>query len=309
MKRLTLLILLIFSTLTTAENTIRLIVNNWTSQVVLSHVTAKLLERQGLDVELTESSVTDQWGALSHGAAHFQMEVWEGTMSAKFNRLVKAKRILDLGFHNAKTREEWWYPSYVEALCPGLPDWKALKACSSIFSKTGEGKGVYIAGPWEKPDEARIRALDLNFKVEVVSNGDDLWEKLKIAYSTKRPIVLFNWTPNWVESRFDGKFIEFPNYEHECEKNPKWGINPNFIHDCGNPKGGWLKKAGWSGVDEMWPCATRLIRNINLNNQQISNMSALVDVDGLSHEAAADKWIKNNTKTWQSWMVTNCNHD
>ena len=309
MRFSTLLFLFIFSLNSGASETIKLVVNNWTSQIVLSHVTAILLEKQGHTVELVESSVSDQWGALSHGAAHIQMEVWEGTMSDKFNRLVKAGRIMDLGLHSAKTREEWWYPNYVEKMCPGLPDWQALKKCSAIFSKDGKSSGIYIAGPWEKPDQARIRALEMDFKVEVVSKGDDLWVKLKQANEVKAPIVLFNWTPNWVESRFEGKFIEFPDYSSECEKNPKWGVNPNFIHDCGNPKGGWLKKAAWSGLKEAWPCATQLIKSIDLNNQQISHLSALVDVDELSHKSAAQKWIDNNSTLWKSWMVNACYHD
>lgn len=309
MRSFTLLILLVFSSVSLSSEVIRIIVNNWTSQIVLSHVTGILLTEQGEKIELMESSVSAQWGALSHGAAHLQMEVWEGTMSAKFNRLVKAQRIIDLGAHDAKTREEWWYPSYVEDHCPGLPDWKALKACASVFSPDGKGKGLYIAGPWEKPDEARIRALGLNFKVSVVSKGDDLWVHLKEAYSKQRPIVLFNWTPNWVESRYEGKFIEFPDYDIACEKDPKWGVNPNFIHDCGNPKGGWLKKAAWSEFETKWPCASELVKNINLTNQQISNLSALVDVDGLSHKEAAVKWIEANPDTWKSWIPSTCSHD
>lgn len=309
MKSVSALILCMFFSIVVSADTIRMVVNNWTSQIVLTHVVAKLLEQQGTKVQLVESSVSEQWGALSHGVAHLQMEVWEGTMSAKFNRLVKAGRLSDLGSHQATTREEWWYPLYVEEFCPGLPDWKALKKCSAIFSKDGSNKGLYIAGPWEKPDEARIRALDLNFKVKVVSKGGDLWVELKKAHHKRTPIVLFNWTPNWVESRFEGKFIEFPDYAEACEKDPKWGVNPDFIHDCGNPKGGWLKKAAWSGFKQTWPCESVFIENISLSNQQISMLSAMVDVDGLSHEQAAAAWIDNNKKTWRMWLPKSCTYD
>jgi hypothetical protein len=30
--------------------------------------------------------------------------------------------VIDAATHDAKTREDWWYPSYVEDVCPGLPD-------------------------------------------------------------------------------------------------------------------------------------------------------------------------------------------
>lgn len=290
-----------------SQEPIKIITNNWTSQIVLSYITGNIFQAQGATVEYIPSSVSNQWGALAHGAAHIQVEVWEGTMSDQFNRLVSAGTIIDAGSHNATTLEDWWYPKYVEALCPGLPDWRALKACAAIFQRPdSQGKGVYFAGPWEKPDEARIRALGLDLQVRVLSQGDDLWVELKKAYETQTPIILFNWTPNWVESRYEGDFVEFPQYEPACETDPSWGINPQFIHDCGNPIGGWLKKASAVSVTQDYPCAFSTLKNISLNNQQIAVIAALVDVDKLSFQAAADQWMQNNTALWQSWIPQEC---
>jgi glycine betaine/proline transport system substrate-binding protein len=290
-----------------SQEPIKIITNNWTSQIVLSYITGNIFQAQGATVEYIPSSVSNQWGALAHGAAHIQVEVWEGTMSDQFNRLVSAGTIIDAGSHNATTLEDWWYPKYVEALCPGLPDWRALKACAAIFQRPdSQGKGVYFAGPWEKPDEARIRALGLDLQVRVLSQGDDLWVELKKAYETQTPIILFNWTPNWVESRYEGDFVEFPQYEPACETDPSWGVNPQFIHDCGNPIGGWLKKASAVSFTQNYPCAFSTLKNISLNNQQIAVIAALVDVDKLSFQAAAEQWMQNNTALWQSWIPQEC---
>ena len=285
---------------------IKIITNNWSSQIVLSHVMGELFKKQGYNVEYLESSIADQWGALSYGVAHVQVEVWEGTMATEFDRLVKAGRILDMGLHNAKTREEWWYPEYVEAHCPGLPDWKALKKCAAYFSQNNSNKGLYLSGPWEKPDEARIRALQIDFEVKMLASGDQLNEALKAAVKDKQPIVLFNWTPNWVESRIKGKFVEFPDYAPECETDPSWGVNKDFLCDCGNPKGGWLKKAAWSGMTTQWPCASKLLKSFTLNSQQIASAAALVDIDELSHAAAAQAWLAQYQTLWQGWIDESC---
>ena len=165
---------------------------------------------------------------------------------------------------------------------------------------------MYYAGPWEKPDEARIRALGLNFNVHVLPNGDDLWVQLEQAYKQKKPIVLFNWTPNWVESRYTGRFVEFPAYSPECETNPNWGVSKSYLHDCGNPKGGWLKKAAWSGMEKTRRCAFQTLQNINFDNKQISSAAALVDVDKLSYEAAAQHWLNQNEALWKSWIPKGC---
>lgn len=290
-----------------SQESIKIITNNWTSQIVLSQITGNIFETMGFDVNYIPSSTSDQWGALAHGAADVQVEIWEGTMSDQFNRLVAAGSIIDAGSHKATTREDWWYPKYVEALCPGLPDWQALKACSSLFQRPdSNGIGVYFSGPWEKPDEARVRALEMDFKVHTLSKGDDLWAELKKAYSTKTPIILFNWTPNWIESRYQGAFIEFPQYSPSCETDLSWGVNKKFLYDCGNPKGGWLKKAATNSFKQQYPCAYKTLKNINLNNQQISFLSALVDIDQMSFQAAAIHWQNSNSSLWESWIPQEC---
>lgn len=302
-KPLLFLICLIpFSLCWSQQGTVIVITNNWTSQIVLSHVYGSLLKAKGIDVTYVPTSVSQQWGALTHGAAHVQVEVWEGTMNQEFNRLTGLGHIKNMGTHEATTREDWWYPKYVESLCPGLPQWEALKGCSAIFAKSFGGKGVYVAGPWEKPDEARIRALGLNFDVQAVEKGDDLWVALKSAVDKKRPIMLFNWSPNWVESRYEGEFVEFPEFHEDCEKDPSWGINPNYLYDCGDPKGGWLKKAAWPGLKDHSTCAHDLLQSMSFNNLQIAEAAAFVDVDQLSFEAAAQKWLEKHKATWQRWI-------
>lgn len=286
---------------------IKILTNNWTSQLVLSKVVGNIFQSMGYNVVYIPSSTADQWGALAYGAAHVQVEVWQGTMSADFERIVQTGNVVDVGTHSATTREEWWYPEYVTKHCPGLPDWKALRACSSVFARPGsENRGIYFAGPWEKPDEARIRALKLDFDVVVLPKGDDLWVELERAAEKEIPIILFNWTPNWVESRYSGAFVEFPDYDPRCETEPEWGINPQFLYDCGNPKGGWLKKAAWAGMQKQWECAFKTLENANFSNAQIAQAAAFVDVDKMQIEQAAEHWMKENQGIWRSWIERDC---
>ncbi len=289
------------------DEPIKLILNDWTSQIVLTKVVGHILEDMGYEVAYADVKVDEQWGAMVRGILHVQVEVWEGTMSQVFGRMVSGGGIVDLGSYSATTREEWWYPSYVEEQCPGLPDWRALKACADIFAVPETApRGRYLAGPWEKPDAARIRALGLELTAIAAKDGNALWVELEKAIKEKRPIVLFNWTPNWVEAVYDGKFIEFPDYHPDCETKPEWGVNPEFAYDCGNPKNGWLKKAAWKGVESNWPCAFQMLKNMDLDNAHFARMAALVDVDRLSYDAAAEKWLSDNRNTWSNWPPESC---
>jgi len=289
------------------EAAIKIITNNWSSQIVVSYILGEIYEQQGFRVDYVTYPTDGQWYILKHNIAHVQVEVWQGTMADKYQQLISQDKLVDAGTYDVITREEWWYPDYVEQLCPGLPDWQALKTCSALFSqKDSLNKGIYYGGPWEKPDKARVRALGLNFKVINTNTAENLWEKLETAYKNKLPIVLFNWTPNWVGAIYNGKFVEFPEHQIECETLPSWGINPDYLFDCGNPKSGWLKKVSSTEFPQKWPCAFDILKNMNFNNYELEQIAALVDIKNIQYENAAKLWLWENKNKWQKWLPTHC---
>ena len=284
---------------------IKIVINNWTSQLVLANISGQLLSKLGYSVTYEPAHTQLQYPAMGNGDMHLQMEVWEGTMAVPFESQVERGRMADAGSHDAVTREDWWYPNYVEEVCPGLPDWKALNDCAAkLATPETAPKGRYLAGPtdWEKPDLERVAALGLNFVVVNAGDASQLRSELEASVRNKDPIILFNWSPNWVEAKFPGKFVEFPDHDPDCESDPSWGSNPDLPFDCGNPKRGWLKKGVWAGFEGKWPCAFDLISNANFTNQQIAEAAAKVDVDGLAPDQAAAQWIEENDEVWRAWM-------
>jgi glycine betaine/proline transport system substrate-binding protein len=288
-----------------SEDPIIIVQNNWTSQLVLSTVVGKVLEGMGYNVEYAPSDSQLQFKAIADGDMHFQIEAWEGSMKGAFEKARDEDGMVDAGTHDAATREEWWVPAYVAEKCPGLPDWKALNKCASIFAVAETApKGRFVGPPadWGKNYAERVKALKMDFVAINVGQAATLWAELDAAVAKKEPVVLFNWTPNFIEAKHKGLFIDFPEPEGDkCAKDPSWGINPDMVNDCGAPRSGWLKKAAWKGIAETWPAAWKVLQNINFNNAQIAAASLLVDVDGMTTEAAADKWIADNTDLIASW--------
>jgi len=292
------------TTVPESDDPIILVQNNWTSQLVLSNVVGKVLEGMGYTVEYKPSDSQLQFTAIANGDMHFQIEAWEGSMKSAFEKGLK-EGMVDAGTHDAVTREEWWVPSYVAEKCPGLPDWKALDKCASIFATAEtKPKGRFVGPPadWGKNYAERIEALKMNFVAINVGQAATLWAELQSAYDRKEPIVLFNWTPNFIEAKFKGMFIDFPDPDGDkCATDKSWGINPDMVNDCGAPKKAWLKKAAWKGLAKKFPAAWGVMQKINFTNAQIAAASVMVDVDGLSPEEAAEKWISENGTIIASW--------
>jgi len=287
-----------------SDEPIIIVQNNWTSQLVLSNVLGQMLESKGYTVEYTPSDSQLQFSAIANGDMHVQVEAWEGSMKAAFEKALE-DGMVDAGSHEAVTREEWWIPDYVLEKCPEAGNWEGLNACADIF-KTAETapKGRFLGPPadWGKNYAARIDALNMDFVAINVGQAATLWAELQSAYDREEPIVLFNWTPNFIESKFDGQFVDFPEPEEACFEDEAWGPNPDATGDCGAPRSAWLKKAAWSGMADEWPGAWQVVQNMNFNNEQIAHAALLVDVEGMSPEDAASEWISENQDLVDGWL-------
>ncbi len=47
-----------------------------------------------------------------------------------------------------------------------------------------------------------------------------------------------------------------------------------------------------------------MLKKVNFTNAQIAAAAAMVDVDGMTPEEAAKKWITENKATVDSWLQT-----
>ena len=288
-----------------AADPIRIPTHNWSSQIVGAHILGKILAEAGFESEFISSDSQVVYTSMCEGDIDLVHEVWQGAFGVAFEQVVAEGCVIDAATHDAKTREEWWYPAYVEELCPGLPDWKALDACHDQFTTPETApNGRFLAGPvdWLKQDAERVEGLGMHFEVVNAGSAATLWAELKSASERKAPIVLFNWTPNFIEAIYDGKFIEFPEYEEGCRTDPAWGMNKELTHDCGNPKDGYLKIGVWKEFPEKNPEAYAIIKQINFSNLDIAVMAKLADVDGMEPEDAADKWLADNEDRWRTWL-------
>lgn len=280
-------------------------IHNWSSQIVMSHVVGQIFESMGNNVEFVTTDSQAVYESVRLGDVHLEMEVWEGAFGASFRAALEKGGLHDAGDHNAVTREDWWYPMWTKEACPGLPDWQALNDCAAMFAtpETGD-KGRFLGGPvdWLKHDHERVESLGMNFQVVNAGSAAALWAEVAAAEKTKKPVVIFNWTPNFAEAVWPGEFVEFPAWVEGCDKDPAVGPNPDAVYDCGNPANGYMKKAAWDGMKDKWPAAYDVLTKISFTNPQIAEMAKLVDIDELEPEEAAAEWLEQNQDVWGPWV-------
>jgi glycine betaine/proline transport system substrate-binding protein len=279
-------------------------IHNWSSQIVMSHVVGQIFESMGNNVEFVTTDSQAVYESVRLGDVSLELEVWEGAFGASFRAALEKGGLHDAATHNAVTREDWWYPMWTKESCPGLPDWKALNDCAAAFAtpETGD-KGRFLGGPvdWLKHDQERVDGLGMNFVVVNAGSAAALWAEIGAAEADKKPVVVFNWTPNFAEAGWPGEFVEFPAWEDGCNEDPSKGPNPDKTYDCGNPANGYLKIAAWDGMKDKWPAAYATLTKVSFTNPQIAEMAKLVDIDEMEPEDAAAAWLEANEDVWKPW--------
>ncbi len=286
-------------------DSVKIPTHNWSSQLVGAKIVGALFEMVGEEVEYIPMDSQTVYQSMCENDIDIVHEVWQGAFGAAFEKVVNEGCVIDLATHDAKTREEWWYPMFVKEMCPGLPDWKALDACADKFTRADSGgKGVFIGGPvdWLKNDAERVEALGMNFVVKNAGSAAAIWAELESGIKQNQPVVIFNWTPNFIEALYEGEFVEFPEYDAACTKDPAWGMNTDMAYDCGNPKDGYLKIGVSHEFKETNPKAFAVASKINFTNLDIAKQSNYVDTDGMEVDAAAQRWLDEHKDTWQPWV-------
>ena len=152
----------------------------------------------------------------------------------------------------------------------------------------------------------------MNFIVRNTDSAVALWAELDAAVEQKKPIVIFNWSPNFIEKKYEGKFVEFPKYDPQCTTDPSWGINPMKLYDCGNPAKGYLKIGVNKDFKKNHPRVYKVAKKINFSNSDIDFMATYVDagvyVDSttdvftLKVSSAAQQWLKDHKSKWENWI-------
>ncbi|MFL2809101.1 MAG: glycine betaine ABC transporter substrate-binding protein, partial [bacterium] len=222
-------------------------IHNWSSQVVMAYVIGGIFESMGNNVDYVPADSNGVYESIRLGDVTISHEVWEGAFGHAYYKAMEKGGLIEAGTHSALTIEDMGVPKWVidQNICPGLPDWKALKGCGSKFAKADSGgKGVWLDGPWHVDAdtgknlfEDRIPALGLDgeYTYKQTGSADALWAAIDSAKAAGEGIIIFNWTPNFTDS--DGfVFIEFPPYFYGCRE------TEGGDGACGSPRG-WLKKA------------------------------------------------------------------
>jgi glycine betaine/proline transport system substrate-binding protein len=283
---------------------IKLALNEWTGQLISSYILGGILERMGYTVEYVTAGAVPQYSAMATGSLTANPENWDNNTGDIYPKAIASGDLINIGPLGIKAQESWIYPPYMEELCPGLPDWKALFDCADAFATPEtmpNGRVIDYPADWAARAAPLIEGTGLPFVPIPGGSEGAMMAELKSAYDSKEPFMMMFWAPHWIHSEYEFHWVEFPPYEPGCDTDPKLGANPDAVNDCGLMQAN-VSKVAWKGMRETWPAAFKVLQAYEIDNDLQNKLMLECDNRGRDVKEVTQEWIDQNEAVWRPWV-------
>lgn len=255
------------------QNKIRIAYGNWTEGIAITHLTKEILTEQGFQVEILNADIAPVFTALARGKADVFMDSWLPVTHADYFEKY-GDRLEMLGQVYDSARIGLVVPTYVT-----INSLEELNAHKERFG--GEIVGIDAGTGLMRCSETALTDYGLDYKL-LYSSGPAMTALLKKAIDQRKWIVVTGWTPHWKFDRFDLKFLKDPkNVYGEAEQ----------IHSIAR-----------RGFSHDHPYAAAIIRNIHLEDKDISSLMRAINDTKRTEKDAVREWMKTHRELVDSWI-------
>jgi glycine betaine/proline transport system substrate-binding protein len=286
------------------DETLVIAVNPWVGAEANANVVKVLMENEmGCTVELQEVNENAQFPGMAAGDIDATLEVWPSGHAADREEYIDNDGgVVDGGELGITGNIGWFTPSYVVEQYPEYATWEGFQDDADVFSTAETGdKGRFLGADttYSIFDEQIIASLGLD--LEVVYSGSEAasLSALDNAVANQEPIVMYWWTPQWANAKYDLVEVGLPEYTEECAdialNDPEAiGYSCDYADDV-------LYKAFSAELESKDPAAFGFLSNFSWTADD-QNEVALAIQEGTDGEEAAQAWIDANPDVWQAWL-------
>ena len=260
---------------------------------VVGHVAQEELGCTVNYVELKEGGPSYQ--ALGSGDGDVILEEW--SHQAELASAVEDGTAVDLGSMGAVGIIGWYVPGWLAEEHPEVLDWQNLNDFADEFATSESGgKGQFLGSDptFTQYDEAIVKNLDLNFKVQFSGGETATVQALQKAQKNKEWLLAYFWEPHYIHAEVPLERVKLPEYEEGCDANKaevdcdyaetelKKVASKEFL-DSGSPAAGLVEKWQWTNDDQ-------------------NQVAAYITADKMTPEDAAAQWVEDNPDKVEAWV-------
>ncbi|HCM90507.1 MULTISPECIES: ABC transporter permease/substrate binding protein [Vagococcus] len=260
----------IFANKNDKNKTINLTYVEWDSEVASTHVLGEVLKQQGFKVNTTPLDNAIMWESVAKGESDAMVSAWlPSTHDAQFKQYKDSVDLLGTNLEGAKVGIV--VPSYMDV--DSIDDLK--DEAGKVITGIEPGAGVVAAAERTMSEYSNLS----DWKLETSSSGA-MVVTLDQAIKNKEPIVITGWSPHWMFSKYDLKYLEDPK---------------KSMGDAET-----INTIARKGLKDDQPEAYKILEKFNWETKDIEEVMLKVN-NGTSPEEAAKEWIDANPDKVAEW--------
>ncbi|MCS0637072.1 ABC transporter substrate-binding protein [Streptomyces sp. LP05-1] len=270
---------------------------SWVGAQANVAVAKYLLEHElGYRVDTVQVDEVPAWDALSQGRVDALLEDW-GHPEQQQRYVEDKKTIVSGGGLGVTGHIGWFVPTYFAKQHPDVTDWKNLdKYAAQLRSGESGGKGQLLDGSpsYVTNDTALVKNLKLDYKVVFAGSEAAQITQIKQFAKEKKPFLTYWYSPQWLFTKVPMTEVKLPPHKEGCDADPD-KVACAYPHTP-------LEKFLNAGFARKGGDAAAFLKKFRWTTEQQNEVALMIADQKLSPDEAAEKWVKANKPTWQSWL-------
>ncbi|MFP1627623.1 ABC transporter substrate-binding protein [Streptomyces sp. 5K101] len=277
--------------------TVTLSVQSWVGAQANVAVAQYLLEHElGYRVDTVQIDEVPAWDALSQGRVDAILEDW-GHPEQEDRYVADKKTIAPGGDLGVTGHIGWFVPTYFAKAHPDVTDWKNLdRYADRLRTAESGGKGQLLDGSpsYVTNDKALVKNLDLDYQVVFAGSEAAQITQIKQFAKEKKPFLTYWYKPQWLFEKVPMTEVKLPAYKEGCDADPEKVA-------CAYPHTPLQKFLNARFADNGGEAAA-FLKNFRWTTEQQNDVALMIAEQKLSPQAASEKWVKENERTWRAWL-------
>mgnify|MGYP006285176699 CR=1 FL=1 len=201
----------------------------WASNEITTRIVARVLrEHAGVEVELVNLDVAPMYRGLAAGEIDIVLAGWQPTAHARYIEPLR-DRIVDLGILYDHARMGWVVPDYVPAdRVRAIDD---LRDPAVRERLRGRIVGIEPGAGMTPLSRRAMEVYELGGYELQVASGRAMTVQLEQAIDAREWIVVNGWTPHWIWSEWDLRYLEDPRGVFGAHERVHVLARPRFVRD------------------------------------------------------------------------------
>lgn len=238
---------------------------NWSEGIAMSYLAKVMLESKGYDVMLRNADIAPIFVSMAAGKVDVFMDSWLPATHADYIKKY-GDNLETLGVAYKNARMGLVVPSYVT-----ISSIEELNGHKDEFRN--EIIGIDVGAGLMNETERVIQEYPVELTLKP-SSGATMVAFLQKSIENKEWIVVTGWTPHWMFSRYDLKFLDDPQKQYGDAEH--------------------IQIMATKGFSEKDPYAAAFFRNFSLDNEQLSELMDVVEGNPMHEEEEVKIWLSKH---------------